>query len=108
MKPERPQRKFSKKTHHVAVRAIAVREVARVFPHMTSAEIAIALGLTRHKVKHYLLGDIKSTQNRAPAWAGKFLEACNQLITGQCGRAAEPFAQLANLLHAEPIGGRRG
>lgn len=101
MKPQRIQRKLSKATHHVAVRAVAVREVARVFPHMTTAELAVGLGLTRHAVRHYLLGDIKSTQNRAPAWTAKFMEACNQLITGQCGRAAEPFDQLAKLLYAQ-------
>ena len=99
MKPERVQRKQSKATHHVAMRAFAVQQVHAVVPSMTSAEIAVALGMTRHAVRHYLLGDIKSARNCPPPWGGKFLEACNQLATGQCGRAAEPFAQLARMLY---------
>lgn len=98
-KPRNPRLK--KTAYHVAVRAAAVQGAHVAFPHLTTEELAAALGLTRHSVRHYLLGDIKSSQHAAPEWAADFLAACAQLATSP-GRAALPFETLARRLYAEP------
>jgi len=95
-RPKNP--KLKKTTHHVAMRAAAVRGVATAFPHMPSAEIARALGLTRDAVKHYLLGGIKSAENQAPHWQAAFIDACRQLAS-EPSRAADKFERLARELY---------
>ena len=91
--------RLRKTTYHVAVRQAAVQGAHRAFPHLTSEELAAALGLTRHSVRHYLLGDIKSA-HAAPAWTGDFFEACAQLASNPSA-AALAFETLARRLYAE-------
>lgn len=84
---------------HVAVRQAAVRGAHEALPHLTSAELAVALGFTRHQVRHYLLGDLKAARSDArPAWTEEFFAACRALACGQPGHAAEPFERLAREL----------
>lgn len=91
-------KKLRRTEYYVAVRANAVRAVRAAFPHLTSTEIADALGFNRHMVKHYLLGDIKSDQNARPSWAEDLFAACRLLGSTQPARAADAFDRLAKKL----------
>lgn len=98
----RPANQRMRKTaRQVAARQVAVRGVREAFPTWTIGEIGAALGITRHMVRHYLLGEIKSGQHAAPAWKESFLEGCRALMTSQPGRAADPFDRLARALYQE-------
>ena len=94
MKPaltKRGRKKLRRTEYFVAVRQNAAQAVRLAFPHLTSAEIADALGWSRHMARHYLLSDIKSGRSARPAWAETLFEACRLLGTTQPGRAADAF-----------------
>lgn len=89
----------SRKHVNVALRAVAVIAAHRAFPTMPFGQLGAALGMNRHTVRHYILGDIKALQI-APDWAPLLWKACDQVAnTSQPGRAALTFEQLARELH---------
>lgn len=93
-------KRLRKDADHVAYRQVAVRGVRMAYPQAPTREIARALGLTRHSVRHYLLGDIKSGFTRAPKWVGTFYDGCRRLARDP-GRAADVFDRLAKMLAGE-------
>ena len=98
---KRGPKRLRRTEYYVAMRATAVRGVQAAFPHMSSAEIADALGWSRHVVKRVLLGNVKAEQNARPWWAPELITACQRLAGGQPARAAEPLERLARRLYAE-------
>ncbi|HWA07941.1 MAG TPA: hypothetical protein VG838_00590 [Opitutaceae bacterium] len=98
----RPKNKRLRKTYwHVAVRVAAVQGAHAAFPQLGLRELGAALGLTRHAVRHYLLGDIKSGFNREPEWSKQFFEGCRALATGNTTAAGFAFSQVAKLIAKE-------
>lgn len=100
---KRGPKKIRRTEFHVAIRATAVRAAHAAFPSMRISELAAALHLSRHMVKHYLAGgDIKSADNRPPVWAEDLFAACRALSNSKYpGRAAFLFSRLAQRLAQE-------
>lgn len=98
--PAPKNRKLRKTYWHVAIRTVAVRAAHTAFPHLGMRELGASLGLTRSQVRHYLLGDAKSADNRQPAWAEEFFAACRDLARGQTTQASFHLSSVAQLINA--------